>query len=59
MRGGDDQVLDDVLRARAHADAALAAARLPAVGVDGGALQVAAARHRDGDVFHLHQVFEP
>ena len=51
-------MLDEVLGARAHADAALAAARLPAVGVDAGALEVSAARDRDGDVFHRDQVFE-
>ena len=58
MRGRDDQVLDHVLGARGHADAALAAARLPPVGIDRGALQVSAARHRHRDVLHLHQVFE-
>ncbi len=58
VRGGDDQVLDHVFGARRHADAAFAAARLAAIGVDGGALEIAAARHGDRDVFHLHQVFE-
>ena len=58
VRGGHDQVLDEILGARAHADAALAAARLAAVGIDGGALQIAAARDGDGDVFHGDQVFE-
>ena len=59
MRGRDDQMLDHVLGARGHADAAFAAARLAAVGIDRGALQITAARHRDRDVFHLYQVFEP
>src|SRR5579872_7237661 len=58
MRGGDHQVLDDIFGARPHADAALAAARLAPVGVDSGALQIAAMRDRDGDVFHLDQVFQ-
>ena len=52
-------MLDHILGARRHADAAFAAAGLTAIGVDGGALEVAAAGHGDGDVFHLHQVFEP
>ena len=52
-------MLHEILGARAHADAALAAARLPAVGVHRGALEVAAARHGDGHVFHGHQVFQP
>ena len=52
-------MLHDVFRARAHADAALAAAGLPPVGIDRGALQIAAARNRHGDIFHLHQIFEP
>ena len=51
-------MLEEILGARAHADAALAAARLAAVGVDGGALQVAAVGDGDGDVLHCHQVFE-
>ena len=58
MGGGDDQALHEILGARAHADAAFAAARLAPVGVHAGALQIAAARHRDGHVFHAHQVFE-
>ena len=52
VRVRDDQVLDHIFGARAHADAALAAARLAAVGIDGGALQIAAARDGDRDVFH-------
>ena len=56
--GGDEEVFDEILGARAHADAAFAAARLAAIGIDGGALQVAAVRDGDGDVFHCDQVFE-
>ncbi len=52
------QVFDDIFRARAHADAALAAARLAPVGIDRSPLQIPAARYRDGDIFDLHQVFE-
>src|SRR5450432_959080 len=58
MGGGDNQALHEILGARAHADAALATAGLPAVGIHAGALEVAAARHRDGDVFHRYQVLE-
>ena len=58
VRGGDDQVLEEILGARAHADAALAAARLPPVGIHRRALQIAAVRHRDRHVFHGHQVFQ-
>ena len=31
---------------------------LAPVGIDGGALQIAAVRDGDGDVFHLDQIFE-
>ena len=51
-------MVEEILRARAHADAALAAARLPAIGIYGGALQIAAMGNRDGDVFHRDQVFQ-
>src|ERR1017187_3631189 len=56
--GSDNQALHEILGARAHADAPLAAAGLAAVGIDAGALEVAAARHGDGDVFHRYQVFQ-
>src|ERR1019366_5788965 len=56
--GGDNQALDEILGARAHADAALAAAGLAAVGIDAGALEVAAAGDGDGDVFHGDEVFD-
>ena len=56
---GDEEVLDEILRARAHADAALAAARLPPVGIDRRALEIAAVRDGDGHVFHRDQIFEP
>jgi hypothetical protein len=41
MRRGDEQVLDEVFGARAHADTSLAATGLFAVGVSHGALHVA------------------
>ena len=44
VRVGDEEVLDDVLLARRHADQALAAAALLAVLVERGALDVAGAR---------------
>src|SRR6185312_9063003 len=56
--GGHEEVLDEVFRARAHADAALAAAGLPAIGINGRALEVSAVGYRDGDVFDGDQVFE-
>ena len=56
--GGDEEVFDEILRARAHADAAFAAARLAAIGIDRGALQVAAVGDGDGHVFHRDQIFE-
>src|SRR5579871_6229450 len=59
VRGRDDQVLQEILRARPHADAALAAAYLPAIAVHRRALQVAAVGHRDRHIFHRHQVFQP
>src|SRR5207248_4190323 len=58
MGGGDDQVLDEVLGARAHADAAFAASRLPPIGVHRGPLEVAAAGHRDGHVLYGNQIFQ-
>ena len=58
VRGSHNQALHEILGARPHADSALAPARLPPVGVHRGALQVAAARHRDGHVFHRYQVFQ-
>src|SRR5450432_3759306 len=58
MGGSDNQALHEIFGARAHADAALAAAGLPAIGIHAGALEVTAARHGDGDVFHRYQVLE-
>ena len=58
VRRGDEEILDEILRARAHADAALAAARLPAIGVDRGAFQIAAVGDGDGHVFDRDQIFE-
>src|ERR1700691_184271 len=57
--GRHDQVLKEILGARAHADAALAAARLPAIGIDGRALQIAAVRDGDRHIFDGHQIFQP
>ena len=56
--GGDQHVLDEIFGARAHADAALAAAGLPPVGVHRGALEVAAAGHRHRHVLVLDQVLD-
>ena len=50
VRGRREEVLDDVLAAQRGAAHALAAAPLPAVGVDPGALGVAAAGDGDDDV---------
>src|SRR5208282_751863 len=41
VRGGDEEILDEVLFLRFRTDAALAAARLVTVNLDGGALDVA------------------
>src|SRR4051812_13853196 len=58
MSGGDDQVLDEVLGARAHADAAFTAPRLPPVGVYRRPLEIAAAGHGDSHVFDGNQIFQ-
>jgi len=58
VRGRDDEALDEVLRARAHADPPLAAAGLPAVGIDAGALEVAAAGDGDRDILDGDQVLQ-
>src|SRR4051794_906541 len=50
MRAGDEEVLDDVLFLRLHADAAFAAAALRAIQRQRRALDVAAARHGDDHV---------
>ena len=59
VRVGDEQVLDHVLFARGHADQALAAAPLAAVGVERRPLDVARARRRDHDVFVGDQILDP
>src|SRR5580698_2490155 len=51
-------MLDNILGARPHADAPLAAARLAPVGVHRGPLQITAVRDGDGDVFHLDEILE-
>ena len=59
VRRRDEEVADVVLFARAHADPALAAAALRAVGRDRRALDVAGVGHRDRHVFVGDQVFDP
>ena len=58
MGGSAEKVLDDVLAAGGHADAALATAGLAAIGIERGALEVAAAGDGDDDVLHLDEVFD-
>ena len=58
MGRSDEEVFDKIFRARAHADPALAAARLPPIGVDCRPLQIPAVRDGHGHIFHRHQVFE-
>ncbi len=52
------EVFDEILVSRSHADAALAAARLAAIGIHRRALQISAVRDGNGDVFDRNQVFE-
>ena len=56
--GGEEELLDEILVARLHADAAGAAAALHAVDRDGRALQVAGVADGDGDLLVGDQVFE-
>ena len=58
VRGGDEEVLDEILLARFRADAAFAAARLMAVDVDRSALDVARVADGDGHFLVFDQVFE-
>ena len=58
MRGGDEQVLDEILVARLHTGAPLPTAALHAVGRDRRALHVAAVAHRDRNLLVGNQVFE-
>src|SRR5262249_11283710 len=55
---GDDEALDEVFGTRAHADTALAAAHLPSVGIDAGALEVAAAGAGDRNVLDSDQILQ-
>src|SRR5438128_4304864 len=57
--GRDEEVAHEILFARAHADAPLAAAALHPVGRDGGSLDVARIRDRDRHVLIGNQVFDP
>ena len=58
VRVGDEQVPDDVLFARRHADQALAAAPLLPVRVERRPLDVARARRRDDDVLVGDEVLD-
>ena len=58
VRRGDEQVADEVLVARPHADAALAAAPLVAIGRDRRPLDVAGVADRDRHVFFGDQVLD-
>ena len=58
VRRRDEQVADEVLVARAHADAALAAAALVPVGRDGGPLDVAGVGDGDRHVLFGDQVLD-
>ena len=58
VRRGDEEVLDDVLFLRLHADAAFAAAVLRAIERQRRALDVAAARHGDDHVLVGDEVLD-
>src|SRR4051794_30098807 len=58
MGVGHQQVLDRILSARSHADATLATARLPFVGIDRSAFQVPAARDGNCNVLTLYEIFQ-
>src|ERR1700733_14650882 len=51
-------MLYHVLGTGGHPDAPLAPARLATVSIDGGTLQVSAARHGDGHVLNLNQILQ-
>ena len=59
VRVGDEEVRDDILFARLHADQALAAAPLLPVRVERGALDVARVRRGDDDVLVGDEVLDP
>ncbi len=56
VRGGDENLRDDILLTRRHAGAALAAAALGAIGRERHAFDVAAVAHRHHHVLALDQV---
>ena len=58
VRGGDEELLDEIFLARLRADAALAAARLMAVDIHRSALDISRMAHGDGHLFVFDQVFE-
>ena len=58
MGGGNKEILDEILFARAHALASGAAAALLPVGRDRGALHVAGMAHRHRDLLVGDQVFQ-
>ena len=59
VRVGDEEVRDDILFARLHADQALAATPLLPVRVERGALDVARVRRGDDDVFVGDEILDP
>ena len=58
MRRSHEQVADEILVARPHADAAFAAPPLAAVGGDGGPLDIAGVGDRDRHVFFGDQILD-
>src|SRR6185437_9876707 len=58
VSGGDEQVLDEILVAGAHAHAPGAAAALLAIGGDGGALEIAGVADGDRHLLIGDQVFQ-
>src|SRR5437762_2316590 len=58
VRGGDEEVFDDVFLFRLHASHALAAAALAAVGLDVRALDVARARDGDHHLLVGEEIFD-
>ncbi len=57
MRGGDEQPRHEILLARLHAGAALAAAALRPIGRERHALDIALVRDRDDHVLAMDEVF--
>ena len=58
VRGGEEEMLDEILVAGFHAGASDAAAALHAVGGDGRALHVAGVADGDGDLLVGDEIFE-